>query len=482
MKTFLYLRKSRAEDLADSAGDTRRRHREALEETARALRLTICGVYEEVVSGEDLYARPEMLRLLRDVKNGLCEAVLCMDVDRLGRGTMSQQGVILETFKEAGVRIITPQKTYDLRDEADEDYTELQTFFARKELKLIKKRMRRGLERTAAEGGYLANAPFGYEKTREGRLPTLRAVEEEAAFVREMFAACARGESCAAIAAFLNACGAKPRRSAAFSRSAVAAILRNPVYTGEVVWNRRRFLRTGGENASCRKAENPREAWLVAPGKHPAIVSKALFSLAQKRLDAHAGPPAGKRELVNPFAGLIRCAGCGRLMQLRPRPNRPGGYLLCETRGCCPSCGFEEAAAALREALLPLLARIPASLPGEGADEERRRRLLRDAEKRLAVRRERLCELLESGVYSPERYEERLRILEEQEEKLREQLSRLSPVRSEAALALTAADALRGASPAEENRLWKLLVSEILYRREPGGFTLEVRLRVLPDL
>ena len=72
--------------------------------------------------------------------------------------------------------------------------------------------------------------------------------------------------------------------------------------------------------------------------------------------------------------------------------------------------------------------------------------------------------------------------MEEQEEKLREQLSRLSPVRSEAALALTAADALRGASPAEENRLWKLLVSEILYRREPGGFTLEVRLRVLPDL
>lgn len=144
MKTFLYLRKSRAEDLSDSTGDTLRRHRETLEETARSLGLNVCGVYEEVVSGEDLYARPEMLRLLRDVRDGACEAVLCMDIDRLGRGTMSQQGVILETFKEAGVKIITPQKTYDLLDEMDEDYTELQTFFARKELKLIKKRMRRG--------------------------------------------------------------------------------------------------------------------------------------------------------------------------------------------------------------------------------------------------------------------------------------------------------------------------------------------------
>ena len=104
----------------------------------------------------DIYVEAEEERCVYET-----EAVLCMDIDRLGRGTMSQQGVILETFKEAGVKIITPQKTYDLLDEMDEDYTELQTFFARKELKLIKKRMRRGVERTAADGGYLANAPYG---------------------------------------------------------------------------------------------------------------------------------------------------------------------------------------------------------------------------------------------------------------------------------------------------------------------------------
>src|SRR5699024_12060356 len=52
MKTCMYLRKSRAEDLSDSTGDTLRRHRETLEETARAMQLTICGVYEEVRSEE----------------------------------------------------------------------------------------------------------------------------------------------------------------------------------------------------------------------------------------------------------------------------------------------------------------------------------------------------------------------------------------------------------------------------------------------
>ncbi len=155
----MYLRKSRAEALEDNAGATLRRHREILLENARQRGLAISEIYEEVVSGENLYARPEMLRLLADAEAGKFGAVLCMDIDRLGRGSMSQQGVILETLKAAGVRIITPQKVYDLNDEADEDYTELQTFFARKELKRIKKRMRRGMVNTAEEGGYLANAP-----------------------------------------------------------------------------------------------------------------------------------------------------------------------------------------------------------------------------------------------------------------------------------------------------------------------------------
>ncbi len=488
MKTFLYLRKSRAEDLSDSTGDTLRRHRETLEETARSLGLDVCGVYEEVVSGEDLYARPEMLRLLRDVRDGACEAVLCMDIDRLGRGTMSQQGVILETFKEAGVKIITPQKTYDLLDEMDEDYTELQTFFARKELKLIKKRMRRGVERTAADGGYLANAPYGYCKTRLGKLPTLSVNEEEAAFVKQMFLLYAQGEGAPAIARFLNACGAHPRRSERFTRSAVTAILHNPVYTGAIVWNRRRFVRSAGQTPLCRKIENDPEHWLVTEGKHPALISRELFDRVQQRFQNRCRTSGGVRSLVNPFAGLIRCANCGGLMQLRPRTGKPGGYLLCERRGCCPSCDFDAASEALHDALLPLLRRIPISDSMSGPLDDRRAELLIRAQKKLETQRAKLCELLETGVYSPELYEERLRILHEQEEKLTEQLSMLSPSLQPQRQThpLTAADALAHAGPAEENHLWKLLISTILYRKEPGSqrncFTLEIRLRCLPPL
>ena len=67
------------------------RHRKTLLEFAEKNALTISeqNIYKEVVSGDALYARPEMLRLLKDVEAQAFDAVLCMDIDRLGRGSMA---------------------------------------------------------------------------------------------------------------------------------------------------------------------------------------------------------------------------------------------------------------------------------------------------------------------------------------------------------------------------------------------------------
>ena len=265
-------------------------------------------------------------------------------------------------------------------------------------------------------------------------------------------------------------------------------ILRNPVYTGTVIWNRRRFLRSGGQSPGCRKIENNREQWVVTHGKHPAIVTQELFDRVQARMRARSKPSGTGRELVNPFAGLIRCANCGGLMQLRPRANRPGGYLLCERAGCCPSCDFSDAADTLRNALRPLLRRIPIQPAAPDPCDQKREYLLLKAEKRLRTQEGRLCTLLESGIYSPALYEERRRILLAQREKLSEQLCRLpaAPDNPQRTKDFTAEDALDGASPAEENRLWRLLVRSILCRSERGPdghhVSFEIQLRCSPDV
>ena len=107
-----YIRKSRLEEGMDTQ-EVLSKHQKALVEYAAAHQIHLIEIYPEVVSGESLYARPQMLRLLQDVEEGRYDAVLCMDLDRLSRGRMKDQGIILDTFRESDTLIITPEKVYD---------------------------------------------------------------------------------------------------------------------------------------------------------------------------------------------------------------------------------------------------------------------------------------------------------------------------------------------------------------------------------
>ena len=79
----------------------------------------------------------------------------------------------------------------------------------RQELKMIKRRLRRGLKKTIEDGGYVANAPYGYDKTKIGKRPTLKINEEEAKFVRLMFDLYAnKSMGCQQIADVMNGMGA----------------------------------------------------------------------------------------------------------------------------------------------------------------------------------------------------------------------------------------------------------------------------------
>src|SRR5690606_32302470 len=116
------------------------------------------------------------------------KGVLVVDMDRLGRGDMQEQGLILGTFRRLNVKIITPRKTYDLNDEFDEEYSEFEAFMARKELKLITRRLQRGRVMSVEAGNYIATRPpYGYEilELKDGR--TLKPHPEQANVVKQVF-------------------------------------------------------------------------------------------------------------------------------------------------------------------------------------------------------------------------------------------------------------------------------------------------------
>ena len=140
---------------ARGEGETLAKHRTTLLKIAKEMNLNVLSVREEIVSGESLVKRPEMLALLEEIEDNKYDVVLCMDMDRLGRGGMKEQGIILETFKRSNTKIMTPRKTYDLNDEWDEEYSEFEAFMARKELKIITRRMQRGRVASVEAGNYL---------------------------------------------------------------------------------------------------------------------------------------------------------------------------------------------------------------------------------------------------------------------------------------------------------------------------------------
>ena len=134
----MYLRKSRMDtDFDDvSVEETLNRHRRILESFCKERRLNVVETLEEVVSGESLSARPQMLRLLDLVNTGMYAGVVCVDIERLSRGSSLESGYIMQVLQTNNCKIITPSKIYDLQNESDEQFTDMKFMFSRYELKL----------------------------------------------------------------------------------------------------------------------------------------------------------------------------------------------------------------------------------------------------------------------------------------------------------------------------------------------------------
>ena len=97
----IYLRKSRADIEAEAKGEgeTLARHEHILLDLANKKGLKIGKIYREIVSGETIEARPEMQKLLADVKNNTNHEIQERDVtievlDKQGNVITRLNGVI----------------------------------------------------------------------------------------------------------------------------------------------------------------------------------------------------------------------------------------------------------------------------------------------------------------------------------------------------------------------------------------------------
>lgn len=432
MKTAMYLRKSRTEE-NETIEVTLSRHKETLKKFAKTNMLHIIRIYEEVASGDSLFARPAMLELLRDIENGAYEAILCMDIDRLGRGNMQEQGMILETIKASEVQIITPRKIYDLNNEMDETYSEFQAFMARQELKLIKSRLKRGVRKSIEEGCYVSNAPYGYVQIRKDKKPTLEPNSEEVHFVQKIFQMYIEGSGCQIIADTISNMGAKPHRGERFNRTSIAKIIKNPVYIGKVVWNQKQHKRPATPSGKHTVIYNPQSEWLVYDGIHEPIIDVEIFEKANNIYKSRYHPPYRQPDKIeNPMAGVLYCSICGKTMQRRPFNNRKyqTTHILCPTKECVKSARIDYVETALMEAVKNSLSGLEIKTITDTHNNviskigEKAVTALKSEESKLISQKEKLYDLLEQGVYTIAVFEERKKLLDARLSEIREQIQK----------------------------------------------------------
>jgi hypothetical protein len=160
-----------------------------------------------------------------------------------------------------------------------------------------------------------------------------------------------------------------------------------------------------------KKISQPKEEIIIAEGRHPAIIDNETFRKAQDRLRKN---PSTKRDFVlqNPFAGIMYCAGCGRAITRHPY-KLAGLRLECRSRPkCYKSAKYDDVEQAviiaLEESELPTL---QAKLRnGDGNSIAIQKKLLERLEKQMVEFRqqeEKQYDLLETGVYTQDRFEQR---------------------------------------------------------------------------
>ena len=318
-----YDRKSRTDDPLMTVDEILEKHGKILEEYASK---NLGGPipeenkYKEVGSGESIDSRPEMLRLLRAVESPAVKAVIVVDVQRLSRGDLEDAGRLIKILRYTNTYVITPMKTYDLRDEYDRDAFERELKRGNEYLEYFKKIQARGRLASVKEGNYIGSvAPFGYNRTiiKDGKKDchTLIENKEEANVVRMIFDwYCNDDIGVTAICRRLEEMGIKTKNGCkTWKPSIIFSILENMHYIGYVRWNWRKTIKII-EDQEIKKLRPKAKVdeYLIFAGRHDPIISEELFTKAQK-IKGNRHRTKRNTSLKNPLSGIMFCK-CGSKM------------------------------------------------------------------------------------------------------------------------------------------------------------------------
>jgi len=297
MRAAIYARMSTDKQSADSPADQVARCREF----AAAKGWEVVDVVEdEGISGASRHERIQFLELM--ARKASFDVLLCWDFSRLARNEEDLAWVRnqLEGVKKTAIAVSTGRTISDLG-------SRVEGIFAAEYLTKLRADTHRGLkgraERELATGG----TAFGYrtEKIPSGRLDAqgveiaagFRLVKDEAkaAIVLRIFESAASGSSLREIAHALNREGItaptprslKGKATPSWAPTALRVMLHNPIYRGELTWNRTEWVKDHA-TGKRRRFKRPESEWIKQSRPDLAIISSELWEAAHAALRRRA--------------------------------------------------------------------------------------------------------------------------------------------------------------------------------------------------
>jgi DNA invertase Pin-like site-specific DNA recombinase len=488
LQWIIYLRKSRQDDPNETVEEVLAKHEIQLQEWAeRELggRIAEENIYREVISGESISEREEIKKVLARLEDPSIKGVIVIEPSRLSRGNLSDCQKIIDSFRFSKTLIVTPYMTYDMENKMERKFFQDELLRSNEFLEYTKSILWRGRVAACKRGCFIGSvAPYGYKKIKIGKDHTLEIIEEQAEVVRLMFDLYIKEDLTPhRIADRINKMGIPAPKGDKWTRDTIHSILRNEHYAGYVVFNKYKetqILENG--EIITRRIYQPEEEWIIAEGKHKAIIDRDTWEAAKALVARHPRINT-KRELVNPFSGILVCAKCGRALKYH-RTQKAEDRFNCKSSPMCyksvkVEAVYDAVLSALEQSELPALELKAVNDDGNALKIQRKH--LEKLEKQMQdyiEQEDRQYELLETNKnYTQAVFDRRNAQLRAKMEECQAAIYKAKSTLpesvdySERAEAMkTAIDVLKDpeATPNDKNKVLKAIVEKIEYSSSPS--------------
>jgi len=280
---------------------------------------SIVDVYNDAgYSGKDLM-RPEMQRLLADIKSKKIDKLIAIKVDRLTRNNYAGFW-LLYYCEEHDVKIELILEPYDVSTANGEMIFGMNLVFGQRERKEIGARTKRAMEEMALEKIHPSKAPYGYIRNKETGHLEIEPIEAQV--VKEIFELCKQGNSTRNIATIMKDNNAYLKQGK-WASDRVYKILTNSIYIG--IFEYGKYKR---KSQDILRVENYCEP----------IIDETTWNATRNVLVKNKHSNYG--EYIHLFSGLVKCPICGNIMSSSESFKYPNGklkvyyHLRCKNHNC----------------------------------------------------------------------------------------------------------------------------------------------------